>query len=343
MAEPAMRILNALPLRWAIEAAARFAEFDLDGARRICERLVGVRGPVVRLLLRECADGKHAELFKPAGLAPAPVDGAKKLLTNVPVAPSEPLVVRVLGPLQISWGQRISDSPELRRERARQVIVALAALGPTSRETLMDRFWPELDRTAGAQNLRTTLNYVHKLLEPERGPGDAPFVLRQHGELLSLVGPPWLETDLARFTRLCDNADGLRRTGVHSGEVEELERALVLVRGEPLLDVLYEEWAAPLVRNIRTRISSAAQRAAELRFAASHHEMAQSNSAICVRFDPWNESANNITVSSLLAQGRIAAAREALQTWKGVQSELGLGRTTAIEILERRLGLLASA
>lgn len=343
IAEPEKRLLNALPLRWAIEAAARFAQFDLEGARRMCERLVGVRGPIVRLLLRECADGKHTAFFKNAGLAPAPVDGAKKLLTNVPVAPSEPLVVRVLGPLQIARGQKTSDAPEMRRERARQIIVSLAALGPTSRETLMDRFWPELDRTAGAQNLRTTLNYVHKLLEPERGPGDAPFVLRQNGELLSLVGPPWLETDLARFTRHCDNAEGLRRTGVHSGEVEELERALNLVRGEPLVDVLYEDWAAPMVRNVRARISASAQRAAELRFAAGHHDLAQTSAAICMRFDPWNESANTITVTSLLAQGRIAAARDALQTWRGVQSDLGLGRNATIEMLERRLGVVASA
>ena len=338
--QPERRLLNALPLRWAVEACARFATFQIDGARVLCEYLVRVRGSLVRSMLRSLADGTD-------GVSGPESDesvrtGAKRLLATVPVAPSLPLVVRVLGPLEIAWGDRVSDAPELRRERARQIVALLAVRGSIGREALTDIIWPELDRNAAQQNLRTTLNYVHKLLEPDRGPGDAPFVVRQQGDQLSLIGPPWVEVDLTWFERLLADAAESRRIGAHSAEVEQLERALSMVRGEPLPDVAYDDWAAPHLRTIRAQIVSSAQRAAELRFAGGAHETAQIHASLCIRFDPWNESANNLLVTSLLAQGRIGAARDALHAWKNVQQDLGVATSPATSMLERRIGASAA-
>ena len=339
--QPERRLLNALPMRWAVEATARYASFDLEAARRICEYLVTVRGPLVRTLLREVADSTASasstgNAAKREGVNAG--DGARKLLSSVPVTPPEPLVIRLLGPLEIARGERVVDAPELRRERVRQIVTALVILGPTARESLTDLVWPDLDRAAASQNLRTTLNYVHRLLEPDRGPGDAPFVLRQHADVLSLAGSPWVETDIARFHSICQEAEHLRRSGVHSGEVDALERGLTMVRGEPLSDVIYEEWAAPFIRTLTVQISTVAQRAAELRFASGHHELAQANAATCLRNDPWCESAHNIMISSLLAQGRMSVARAALRSWRALHADFGVKHSPALEMLERRMG-----
>ena len=344
--QPERRLLNALPMRWAVEAAARYASFDLEAARRICEHLVTARGPLVRTLLREIADSALVSNASTASSPSSPSkrggvnagDGARQLLGSVPVTPPEPLVIRLLGPLEIARGERVVDAPELRRERVRQIVTALVILGPTARESLTDLVWPDLDRAAASQNLRTTLNYVHRLLEPDRGPGDAPFVLRQHADVLSLAGSPWVETDTARFHSVCQEAEHLRRSGVHSGEVDALERALTLVRGEPFTDVVYEEWAAPFIRTLTAQISMVAQRAAELRFASGHHELAQANAATCLRNDPWCESAHNIMISSLLAQGRMSVARAALRSWRALHADFGVKHSPALEMLERRMG-----
>jgi LuxR family transcriptional regulator, maltose regulon positive regulatory protein len=334
VAAPEIRILNALPLRWCVELAARWAQFNTESASQLTEHLVSVRGTTVRTLLREFGD---RSVLKTGSLR-IPVDGSKRLLASVPVAPSEPLVLSLFGPLQIRRGATICEAPELRRERARQVIAALAVNGPTTREVLADWFWPELEPGAAGQNLRTTLNYVNRILEPDRGPGDAAFVLRQSGEFLSLAGPPWVQTDLTLFRAAVAQANEMKRLGVHSKEIEPLELALSFVRGEPLLDVAYHDWALQYVRVLNVQITVTAQRAAELRFALSEHEAAQQHALLCLRFDRWCESANRILVASMLAQGRVAAAREAFHEWKSAQQDVGVRSTASMEMLARRLG-----
>ena len=325
----AEQLIRALPLLWAVEALARVAAIDADLASALTEQLVALRGSHVRDALRAFTANRDTH--------PTIVIGAKRLLASVPVSPSHPLTISLLGPLQLKR-EAVIDAPELRRGRVRQLIVTLAVDGPLSREVLADRLWPEIERGPALQNLRQTINYVHKALEPERGPGDAPFVLRASGELLSLVGSPWIELDIVRFREACDEAARLRRTGVHTQELGQLEAALSMVRGEPLMDVAFEEWASSHIRSLTVRIASAAQRAAEMRFAMSDHEQAREHAALCVRFDPWCESAHSITTASLLAEGRVGAARDAFHAWRSLRSDFGAQRdSAAMSMLERRL------
>ena len=119
-----------------------------------------------------------------------------------------------------------------------------------------------------------------------------------------------------------------------------LETTLALVRGEPLIDVAYEEWASGHIRSLTVAIASAAQRAAEIRFSMADHDRAQAHAALCVRFDPWCESAHSITAASLFAQGRVGAARESFQIWKGLRSDVGArNESGAMAMLERRLSV----
>lgn len=329
--EAPSELVRALPLRWAVEAIACMAAnaAAADDATALAEQLVTLRGGRVRDTLRGFVGKDHPEAAV----------GAKRLLASVPVSPSHPLAIGVLGPLELRRDVVI-DVPELRRGRVRQLIVALAVDGAQQREVLADRLWPDVDRAAALQNLRQTINYAHKALEPERAAGDAPFVLRIHGDLLVLVGAPWVQLDVLQFRELSADASRLRRAGVHSEELAKLEEALAFVRAEPLIDVAYEEWAAGHIRSMTVAIASAAQRAAEIRFAMADHERAQAHAALCVRFDPWCESAHSITTASLLSQGRVGAARESFQTWKAMSHDLG-GRieTGAMAMLERRLGV----
>jgi LuxR family transcriptional regulator, maltose regulon positive regulatory protein len=336
------RLLNALPLRWAIEAVARFAAFDLPAAKILCEELVRLRGALVRSLLSSFVEDKSSAKSRPGQTADpvfdsAVVSGSKRLLAEVPVAPEAPLTIGLLGPLEVIRGNDRHEPPELRRERVRQIVAILAVQGPTSRGALCDTLWPDLDLSAASQNLRTTLSYVHRVLEPDRSSGQAPFVLRQRGEILSLVGAPWLETDVSQFDSSIRKASTFAKNGAYSAELEHLERALLLVRGEPLIDADAGDLVSGSISTLRVQIAVAAQRAAELRFAISEHERAQSHATLCLRFDPWNESASNLLVASPLAEGRIGAARQALDSWKRRDAELGVGPSPAIEMLSRRL------
>ena len=60
-----------------------------------------------------------------------------------------------------------------------------------------------------AKNLRTTLNYLHVVLEPGRSPCDVAWFVRSDGQRITLHGS--LDVDLWQFRELLDDADTAER------------------------------------------------------------------------------------------------------------------------------------
>jgi LuxR family transcriptional regulator, maltose regulon positive regulatory protein len=329
-------LANVLPLRWAISSLCRFATFDPDTSASLAEDLVSRCGASVRADLR--GEIERAEQRGDARAA----DGARKLLSLVRVAPTAPLQINLLGPLEVVHGVALDQATrgivesELRRQRVRQMIATLAVERTVRRDDLASWLWPEVDSRKSSQNLRTTLTYANRVLEPDRGPGDAAFVLRATPDQITLVGAPWVRTDIAQFREHLLNADDARSAGMHSVELHHLEAAVGLVRGLPLQDLAYSEWAQPVVREFNGSIALASRRLAALCFAQRRYRDASRHASLCLMIEPFDEIAHRFAVSSALGDGRLNAAHQALTVWANRMEELGVV-SADLEMMRRRL------
>lgn len=323
-------LLTALPLRWAVEAAARTAAVDLDLGVTVLDRLVDLRPSLVRSLLRRCDE---------AGGDGAVGSGARRLLAAVPIRPDDPVRLSLFGPMTVWHGGAGSTLADPALADARSLIALLAASGPTDVDEVSAMLWPAAGPDGGRERLAAAVATARDVLEPARLANDAPFVLRREGAELALAPPPWLETDLATFHLAVAAAADAHRSGAHSAELAHLEHAVAQVGGRPLIDITSLGWAAPLVDATVAAIVRAGQRAAALRFAKGDHVPARRHTELVLDLDPSNESCHQILVASFADEGRSAAALDAFTRWQSSRAGLGLERSPEMRMLARRLGL----
>lgn len=100
------------------------------------------------------------------------------------------------------------------------------------REELIDLLWPEGDPEAAAGNLRILVHRLRLTL------GGEPSPVLSGGGWITLNPAYGWELDLEQMETLAGEANG---------DVAQLEAAVALYRGEPLIEDRYEEWAAPLL------------------------------------------------------------------------------------------------
>jgi ABC-type oligopeptide transport system substrate-binding subunit/DNA-binding SARP family transcriptional activator len=146
-------------------------------------------------------------------------------------APTAPLLIRVLGPLEISW---LGRPLAITRRQARALLLRLAThLQPVARDDLLFLFWPDARETVARRNLTHLLTHLRRAL-PQ------PDLLQLTDDYVSLnPGLAW--SDAAAFAALCATPTG-------AGRRAALRRALELYRG-PFLQGLttpdspeYEQW-----------------------------------------------------------------------------------------------------
>ncbi|HEX5166798.1 MAG TPA: BTAD domain-containing putative transcriptional regulator, partial [Thermomicrobiales bacterium] len=151
------------------------------------------------------------------------------------VAP-DGLTVTLLGGFSVAVGSRVIAPSSWRLRKAGQ-LVKLLALAPQRRmhrEQALDTLWPHLDPTAAGNNLRVTLHFARKLLDPEPEAGSG--ALQVVGELLVLFPGREVVVDVDRFEELA-------RTALRSDDPVAYTAALDLYGGELLPEDRFEEWA----------------------------------------------------------------------------------------------------
>ena len=124
---------------------------------------------------------------------------AKSLLAAVPAPPADRTEIAVLGPLALARnGEPVTDG-DLRRERVRALLAFLVGHRTTSRAAIMAALWPDLDERAAANNLRVTMTYLLRVLEPWRSAREPAYHIRVDGQAVTLVTSDWLRIDVDRF------------------------------------------------------------------------------------------------------------------------------------------------
>ncbi len=186
------------------------------------------------------------------------------------------------------WGSRL----------ARQVCKRLAAARgwPVTREELVDQLWPdEADRQRLNARLSVHLSGVRKVLG---------------GAIVADRDTVRLDLDRVR----CD-LDELHRS-------EGDEGVVAAYAGEFLPEDRHEDWAAPVRAEARARFAASARRLAEAATRSGSPEGAVDLARRLVAADRFDDGANRLLVTSLLAAGDDGEARRAHEAWAVAMAEL---------------------
>ncbi len=219
------------------------------------------------------------------------------------------------------------------------LLAYLAINGPVSRSQLAFDLWPDLDLDDQSRNLRVTLTYLLRVLEPDRTPRDASFFIRQHGNNISLPAGKWLTVDVWDFDDHCARARDADRRGLPSSALDHALRAVELWRDEPV-ELASEPWAIASVEQRAQRFAAAAVRAGELLLAQGDLDQLQELADKALVVDPWLEAGHRLIVAAHRARGDNLAARRALQRYRDAVHELGLDTREATVMVERLLDSL---
>lgn len=221
----ASQVGTVLPLRWATEFALRLPESGREYRDDILSSLE-VGGSRV---LEEFAAGNDEVL----------TDRAIAVLAERPAEPIAPVRVSLLGDpiLELPGFDEPSD---WRRGRVRALFGLLVTRGRISREMAIDALWPQLDLVAGRRNLRVTLSYLIRTLEPERPKHTPSWFIEADQQAISLTRQG-IEVDVWTLKAALVEAKQHQNEGLASKSIEALRTACEAYTG-PLLAGLDDEW-----------------------------------------------------------------------------------------------------
>jgi LuxR family transcriptional regulator, maltose regulon positive regulatory protein len=312
-----------LPLPWVVEIAVAAHAAGSPGAVELLDSVGAAQRPWLRRLA--------------ATASPQLARAAKALLGQQPTTPDHTVEIRVLGPLELSRDGQPVDHPDLRRERVRQLLQYLVVHGPTNRTTVGAELWPDLSPDAAARNLRVTLSYLLRALEPDKEDGAPSAYLQTEGGGLGLRVGEHLTVDLHRFEAELDAAARAERMASPSMALRHLALALPWYRGDCLTDLVGSDWADLERERIRVRYVAAAVRAGDLLLATGDVESPLRLALDALRADAFSEVAFGLLVAVRLDRGETDAARSAYRRLVAMLRELGLPATRRTQLLARRL------
>jgi DNA-binding SARP family transcriptional activator len=316
-------VFTALPLPWSVELAARLQQRGSPAGARLAAWLVDRVGAPVRAELRRLSVEPTAA-------------GAAALLAEVPIPPAQPVTVAVLGPLAVRHGDVAVDARELRRCRVRELLQVLVLERSVTRDRLVDLLWPDLDPTAGARNLRVTLSYLRRLLEPDRAASEACFCVRTDLERVWLHPAPALIVDLWQLRGRLARARAARSAGDLIALDVQLAAAKGLWRGRPLADLERIPELDAAVAEVDALRPSVLLELGELRLHAGRAEDAGLLAAEALALDEFAEPAHRLAMAAALARRDDADADVAAQRALAACRELGTPPESATRVLLHR-------
>jgi DNA-binding SARP family transcriptional activator/ATP/maltotriose-dependent transcriptional regulator MalT len=316
------KIRAALPLPWATLAAVAIAITDQRAALDLLDAL----GRDARRWLDDAT----------ASPVKAIAASARHLLAESPAEPSDRLELGLIGPTELRRDDEVVAGGEWRRERVRQLLAYLVVHRSATREAIADALWSDLDSDAGANNLRVTLSYLLRVLEPDRKDKEASFFIRQDKSTISLTGQSHLAVDLWTFDDELSGAADDERAGAPSLALEHYRAAAAIWRG-PFLSDADAIWAENEAERVRVRFLQAATRAGELALASGGVDESEALALRVLAVEPWSERAYRLLVATHLARGDRPAARRALERCHAMLDELGVEPEPETRMLQRRV------
>ena len=311
---PAGVVRAYLPSIWAIELAAAGRAADNPAPLGVLvstdPRLrSGLRGVVIRAATPE---------IKVA---------AQQLLAELPGVPLFHLRIDIIGPLQVLRDGRAHTSPDVRRKRVQELLCYLVAFRRVRREAVSDALWPDV--LDGGRNLRVTLSYLQKVLQPDRADGEAPYFLRSESGWLIFEPDLRVTVDFWEMESCLDVAAAAERDGSPAAALAAYRQALSLWRGDPFADLPDAGWAQATSVRIRQRYVVAAVRAGELLLAAGDANGARDAAERAVAAEPSAEPAYFLLMRAHVAAGDARSASHVADAYRAALADLNLQPTPA--------------
>src|SRR3954452_12786638 len=143
---------------------------------------------------------------------------------------------RVLGPLEVSGTDGRPVDVGGAKPRALLTLLLADANRVVGIDRIVATLWGDDPPPTVTGTLQADGAHLRRVLEPERGPREAPSVLitRPPGYLLRVDSA---DLDLLRFTELVEDGDRAVQAGEAGRGVHLLDQALKLWRGEPLAEL----------------------------------------------------------------------------------------------------------
>jgi DNA-binding SARP family transcriptional activator len=321
-------VRSLLHHRHAAELAAGLAAVGRPEGNALLDLL----GPPGRDALRSLAE------------APTPSKPARALLVAAPAPPPSTTHVLVLGHLGLRRTDG-ADGPgddvvaaDLRRRRVRELLAFLVDERHTTRNRVMAALWPDRDERAAGNNLAVTLNWLLRLLEPWRGAGEPPYLVRLDGPTLRLATGEHLRIDVDEFEAHRSAAATAERERAAPRALAHHLAAVELYRGDLGADI-DAEWMHLSREHYRTRYLDSAVRAAGLLLDRGDTDRAEAVAHKALATDAWLEEAYAVLVRVALVRHDRSGARRLLHLCLDALAELGVGPSDGTVQLQRRLAM----
>lgn len=240
--------------------------------------------------------------------APPVARAARQRLRSIPSRPRRRTAIETLGAFTVRQDGEPVDHPDwARRARVRELMALLVEERRVTRARAAAALWPDLDDAAGGRNLRVTLSYLQKALEPDRAPRTPTSIVHAEGEQL------WLDADVAvdadAFAAEVQRATELDRAGAPTSALSRYDAALARYRGRYLAEIS-AAWAEPTQARLHLLAVGAMLRAGELELARGEPERAIAWATRVGAISDGNERAARLHAACLAAVGdRLGAAR----------------------------------
>ena len=223
------------------------------------------------------------------------------------------------------------------KERHLLIALVLEANTTVSNDRLIDSLWPE---DAPAKPLTSLRAYVSNLRRTLERAGADPGVLATETGGYSLRIDPE-SVDSHRFETLLDDARDPAASP--STRADTLDSALALVRGEPLGDMPYADFAQPEIRRLTELIVGAEELRAELAIERGEGASQLARIAALVEAHPLRERLRVAHMRALVAAGRHSEALRSYQDHRTTLiDEMGVEPGPSIRALEAEILALDS-
>lgn len=239
---------------------------------------------------------------------------------------------RVLGPLEVTVAGRplvIGGA----RTRAVLATLLLNANRVVPADTLADQLWPDLAADRGAANLQVRVSELRR-------------ALRSVGEVQRLeTHPPGYvlhiddgELDVLRFRRLVTEGRSALDRGDAAGAVEQLEKALILWRGEPLADLDGGIFASAERARLEEEHLGALETRVDAMLASGRHQETVGELEKLTGSNPLRERFWHQRLLALYRSGRQAEALRAYRELRAtLVEELGIEPSPELRELEAQI------
>jgi SARP family transcriptional regulator, regulator of embCAB operon len=214
------------------------------------------------------------------------------------------LSAKLLGPVLVTLNGRVVDTSSSRRTRHVLAYLLMHRRSATSRDVLMDTFWPDAHPTAARNSLHVALTGVRRALRPA-WPG---VVLTRRHDNYRLSDDVTIWVDIDEFSQLCRDGRRADREGDTTRALACYAAADRLYEGDLLADDPYADWASFGRDSLRLDLLDVQRRLSELHAEAGDHASAVLIARRALSIDPCNEPMHRMLMRSYLDTGQLHLA-----------------------------------